>query len=81
MRMKVVGLEEVYEGVAKVTLSNKGHKGFDNKLYLYIPINDIDLWPYHSEVDVTVLAAWGPAPGLAPMEHAGESSAEERDRG
>jgi hypothetical protein len=82
MRMKVVGLEEVYEGVIKVTLTNKGHKGFDNKFFMYIPTDEVDLWwPYHSEVDVIVgPVAPEPAPELAPMEHARESSTEEGER-
>jgi hypothetical protein len=83
MRMKVVGLKEVSEGVAEVTLINKEqiHKGFNSKFYLYVPIGDIDLWPLHSEVDVIVLATSVPAPGMAPIEHAEESSVEEGDRG
>jgi hypothetical protein len=87
MRMRVMGLEEVYEGVLKVTLGSKGHKGFNNKFLMYIPSDEVDpqwphrQWPYRSEVDVIVgPVAEEPAPELALMEHAGES-AEERDRG
>jgi hypothetical protein len=87
MRMRVVGLEEIVwtehitAGVLKVTLSAKGHKGYGDKFYLYVPMDEFGLWPYGSEVDVTVAPATAePASELAPMEHAGESSAEEGDR-
>jgi hypothetical protein len=84
MRMKVVGMDEVYEGVIKVTLGNKGHKGFSNKLFLYVSADEAEAdlwWSYHYEVDVIVGPVAGePEPELAPMEHAGESSAEEGER-
>jgi hypothetical protein len=81
MRMKVVGLDRVCVGVLKVTLANRGHKAFENKLYLYVPTDEVGLWPYGSEIDVTVAPATSePATELVPMEHAGESTAEEGER-
>jgi hypothetical protein len=85
MRMKVVGLDRVCVGVLKVTLANRGHKAFENKFYLYVPTDEVGLWPYGSEVDILIGPALAypvyPEEGeLAPMEHAGESTAEEGER-
>jgi hypothetical protein len=78
MRMKVVGLDRVCVGVLKVSLANRGHKAFENKFYLYVPTDEVGLWPYGSEVHVLVAQGISERmPELAPMEHAGESTAEE----
>jgi hypothetical protein len=47
-KLRVIGLEEVSAGVLKVTFEGKGYKGFNNKLYAYLPMEDMDKYAFGS---------------------------------
>jgi hypothetical protein len=49
VKLRVVGMEEIATGVLKVSFVGKGHKGFENKVYAYFPIEDIGKYAFGSE--------------------------------